>query len=259
MVYYTWSQGFRPGGFNRNSHYSSVLNYASPLAFAPDTLTNNEFGWKTEWLDHRLQFNSAVYQEDWKNVQDVFFDPNGGLGNLAFETNGPNYRVRGVETQIIGRVTRGLTVTGSASWNSSSQTNSPYINDVAGQPITSIPNPYGSPGSTLAESPPFQGNLRIRYEFDWGDYHPFMQVGGQHQAHSHSATGFVQNYDQASYSTYDAFAGVGKDDWTVQFYCENFTDTRADLFTSNSQQVMAITVNRPRTAGLKFSYKFGGR
>jgi iron complex outermembrane recepter protein len=259
MVYYTWSQGFRPGGFNRSSHYSSAIDYATPLAFAPDTLTNNEFGWKTEWLDHRFQFNTAIYQEDWKNVQDTFFDPTAALGNLAFETNGPNYRVRGVETQIIGRIIRGLTVTGAASWNSSSQSNSQYLTSVSGQPITSIPNPYGTPGSTLAESPPFQGNLRIRYEFDWGVYHPFVQVGGQHQAHSHSATGYVQNYDQAAYSTYDAFAGVSKDDWTAQLYCENMTDTRADMFTSNSQQVMAITVNRPRTAGLKFSYKFGGR
>ncbi len=259
MVYYTWSQGFRPGGFNRSSHYSPVIDYATPLAFAPDTLTNNEFGWKTEWLDHRFQFNTAIYQEDWKNVQDTFFDPTAALGNLAFETNGPNYRVRGVETQIVARVIRGLTVTGAASWNSSSQSNSEYLTSVSGQPITSIPNPYGTPGSTLAESPPFQGNLRIRYEFDWGLYHPFVQVGGQHQAHSHSATGYVQNYDQAAYSTYDAFAGVSKDDWTAQLYCENLTDTRADMFTSNSQQVQAITVNRPRTAGLKFSYKFGGR
>ena len=259
MVYYTWSQGFRPGGFNRSSHYSSLINYATPLAFAPDTLTNNEFGWKTEWLDHRFQFNTAIYQENWKNVQDTFFDPTAALGNLAFETNGPNYRVRGVETQIIARVIRGLTVTGAASWNSSSQSNSEFLTSVSGQPITSIPNPYGAPGSTLAESPPFQGNLRIRYEFDWGVYHPFVQVGGQHEAHSHSATGYVQNYDQAAYSTYDAFAGVSKDDWTAQLYCENLTDTRADMFTSNSQQVKAITVNRPRTAGLKFSYKFGGR
>jgi hypothetical protein len=115
-----------------------------------------------------------------------------------------------------------LTLTGSASWNSSNQTNSPYIRDVTGQPITSIPNPYGSLGSTLA-------------------------------------TGFVQNYDQRGYTTYDAFAGVSKDAWTDQLYCENFTDTRANLFTSSAQSIVTVTVNRPRTAGLRFSYKFGGQ
>ena len=39
--------------------------FTPPLAYGPDTLTNNEIGWKTEWFDHRLQFNGAVYQEDW--------------------------------------------------------------------------------------------------------------------------------------------------------------------------------------------------
>jgi iron complex outermembrane recepter protein len=48
-----------------------------------------------------------------------FFDPQGGLSNLIFETNGPNYRVRGVETSLVARVTHGLTLTGAASWNSS--------------------------------------------------------------------------------------------------------------------------------------------
>jgi iron complex outermembrane recepter protein len=258
LVYYTWSQGFRPGGFNRDSFYSSKLNYTTPIAFTPDTLINNELGWKTQWFDHRLQIDGAVYQEDWKNVQDTFYDPAYGLGSLAFETNGPNYRVRGVELQLVARVTPGLTLTGSSSWNSSNQTNSPLLTSANGQPITSIPDPYGQPGSTLAESPPFEGNLRARYEFTVGEYHPFLQIGGQHQAHSHSSTGHFQNFDQPGFSTYDAFTGIAKDTWTLQAYCENLTDTRADLFTSASQQVKAVTVNRPRTAGVKFSFKFGG-
>jgi hypothetical protein len=68
----------------------------------------------------------------------------------------------------------------------------------------------------------------------------------------------VQNYDQAAFTTYDAFPGISKDAWTVQLYCENLSDTRANMFTSSSQSVKAMMVNRPRTAGLKLSYKFGG-
>ena len=105
LVYYTWSQGFRPGAFNRNSacyipDAKGTPLYCSPLAFTSDNLTNNEIGWKTEFFDHRLQWNGAVYQEDWNNVQVNFFDP-GVLGNVGFGTNGPNYRVRGLETSII--------------------------------------------------------------------------------------------------------------------------------------------------------------
>jgi hypothetical protein len=36
---------------------------------------------------------------------------------------------------------------------------------------------------------------------------------------------------------------------------ENLTDTRAQLY-ANYQQYKAVTVNRPRTIGLHFSYHF---
>jgi iron complex outermembrane recepter protein len=259
LLYYTFSQGFRPGGFNRSTYYSSALNYTTPQGFAPDTLTNNEIGAKTEWFDHRLEVNTAIYQEKWTNVQTTFFDPNGTLGNQTFETNGPDYRVRGLELQLVGRITRELTLTGSAAWNSSTQLNSPYIMSDAGLPITSIPNPYGAPGSSLAMSPPFQGNLRARYQFVFRDYNPFLQLGLQHVAHSLSSTGYFESYNQAAYTNVDTSAGVARDAWSVQLYCNNLTDKRADLYTSATQSVVAETISRPRTAGLKFSYKFGGK
>jgi iron complex outermembrane recepter protein len=256
LVYYTWSQGFRPGGFNPASKLVLSGTFEVPQNFAPDSLTNNEIGWKTEWFDRRFEFNGAVYQEDWKNVQIQFFDPQGGLGNLTFTTNGPNYRVRGVETSIVARVTHGLTLTGAASWNSSDLTNSPYLTAVNGQPITSIPNPYGAINSSLAQSPPFQANLRARYEFTVNDYHAFWQVGGVHQAHSYSATGHVQNYDQPGYTTYDGTLGVAKDAWLLQLYGENLTDARYVTFANSDQFVKEDFVGRPRTIGLKYSFKF---
>lgn len=256
LVYYTWSQGFRPGGFNPASKLVLNGEFAVPLKFAPDTLINNELGWKTEWFDRRFQFNGAVYQEDWKNVQVQFFDPQGGLSNLVFETNGPNYRVRGVETQVVARITHGLTLTGTASWNSSNQTNSPYLIGTNGQPITSIPNPYGPLNSPLAQSPPFQANLRARYEFTFNDYHAFWQVGGVHQGNSYSATGNVEAFDQPGFTTYDAAFGVAKDAWLLQVFGENVTDERYVTFVNADQFVKEDFVGRPRTIGLKFNFKF---
>jgi iron complex outermembrane receptor protein len=255
LLYYTWSQGFRPGGFNISSRVVLDGAYRTPRSYAPDTLINNELGWKTQWFDRRLQFNGAVYQEDWKNVQVGLFDPC-CLGNVNFIVNGPIYRVRGVETEIVARVAHGLTATGSAAWNSSDLTNSPYLIGINGQPITSFPNPYGPTGSPLAQSPPFEGNLRIRYEYDIGEYQAFWQAGGTHQAHSYSAAGNIQIYDQASFSTYDASTGVSRGAWSLQVYGQNLTDTRANLFSSDAQFVHAEIVNRPRTVGLSYSFKF---
>jgi iron complex outermembrane receptor protein len=271
LLYYTWSQGFRPGGFNRGAAFAdhtgaaAVNNYQytyqAPQAYAPDTLVNNEIGWKTQWFDRRFEFNGAVYQETWKDVQVQIFQ-SCCYGNLSFVVNGPNYRVRGAETEMIGRVTHELTLIGSASWNSSDLTNSPFLKQPNGQPIV-IPqvgniggSPFGTTGSPLAESPPFQASLRARYERSFNDYKAFAQIGGTHQSHSYSATGNIAAYDQAGFTQYDASVGVSKDAWGAQLYMQNITDTRANLFENGNQFVTAETISRPRTGGVRFSYKF---
>ena len=169
LVYYTWSQGFRPGAFNRSSGCyipdSQGINlYCSPLSFTSDNLTNNELGWKTEFFGHRLQWNGAVYQENWDNVQISFFDP-GVLGNVGFGANGPNYRIRGVETSFIAVLLPGLTAQGAASWNSSEQTNSPFL-------IANNPDAAGESGK--------RGGLRAadpeRAEPVWSDRRPERQL-----------------------------------------------------------------------------------
>ena len=101
-----------------------VNQFAFRSEYHSDDLTNKEIGWKTEFFDHRFQWNGAMYQENWDNVQIGFFDP-GETGNLAFGTNGQNFRIRGIETSVVAVVFQGLTLQGAAAWNSSEQTNSP--------------------------------------------------------------------------------------------------------------------------------------
>jgi outer membrane receptor protein involved in Fe transport len=286
LTYYTWSQGFRPGAFNRTSgcyipNPGGVSQYCSPLAYASDNLTNNEIGWKSEFFDHRLQWNGALYQENWNNVQTNFFDP-GVLGNVGFGTNGPNYRVRGVETSLVAVLTRGLTAQGSASLNTSEQTNSPYLiaNNPAllanpatkaqfGQPITSVANPYGPIGGPAANSPPLQFNLRLRYQWSIQSYDAFVQTGASHTSHSFtqssanpalSTGGNVSStllrFENPGYTQYDASLGIAKDAWTVEFYGQNLTNENTSTYTSTNQFVVAQTILRPRVLGLKFGYKF---
>jgi iron complex outermembrane receptor protein len=268
LVYYTWSQGYRPGGFNRGALTKTPpgasYTFQEPQSFTPDTLVNNELGWKTQWFDHRVEFNGAVYQEDWKNVQTELFE-SCCFGNLSFVINGPNYRVRGVEMQAIARVTHGLTVSAGAAWNSSNLQTEPPLRDVTGNVITDprLGSPFGVPGSPLAQSPPLQANVRVRYEFSIGDYNSFVQVGATHQAHAISATSrtSVPNepgyaYDEPAFSTVDAAAGVARGGWSVHLYGENLGDKRADLYENPNQFVDAKTVSRPRTVGLRFGYKF---
>ncbi len=71
---------------------------------------------------------------NWNNVQLSLFDPV-NLGNTTFDRQRSQLPVKGVELQLVARVTEGLTVQGSGSWNSTNQTNAPCLpsNVPAGQ------------------------------------------------------------------------------------------------------------------------------
>jgi iron complex outermembrane receptor protein len=293
LAYLTWSQGFRPGGFNRtggSTHIPGpdlVNQFVIPSTYHSDDLTNYEFGWKTEFLNHRFQFNGALYQENWDNVQVGFYDP-GETGNLTFGTNGQNFRVRGIETSLVAVVAPGLTVQGSGSWNQSEQTNSPSLLDTNpgsvnfGKPITQacaknaagavvcspLANLYGPIGGPSADSPPLQFNLRARYEWAVESYNAFVQFGATHSGHSFTQAGSnptisalginttALRFENPAYSTYDASAGVAKDAWNAHLFVQNLANSNASLFTNTGQFVVAQTVLRPRVIGVKFAYKF---
>jgi outer membrane receptor protein involved in Fe transport len=291
MLYYTFSQGFRPGSFNQNGGSlhaygpDGVQQFVVPKGYTSDSLTNNEFGWKTEWLDHRLQWNGAIYRENWNNVQVSFLDP-GVAGNVTFDTNGQNFVVHGFETSLMGRITRGLTLQASASWNHSEQTNSPALIDENplsanfGKPITetcnssgtgcsAVVNPFGPIGAPSASSPPLQFSLRARYEFTLGEYQTFIQASAAHSGHSFTqaganptiaAAGFVSTtrlrFEDPAFTDIDASVGIAKDAWNAQLYVENLADANTSLFTNADQYIIAQTPMHPRVIGVKIGFSF---
>lgn len=222
LTYFTFSQGFRPGGFNQNGGSLHGLGpdgqpqFAIPESYSPDELNNFEVGWKTDWrlLNRYFQWNAAFYRENWDNVQISFFDP-GFTGTAFFDDNGQNFRIDGAETSVVAQLWRGLTFRGAAAWNSSEQTNSPVIidNNPAsvnfGKPITEIcatgpssctplANPFGPRGAPTADSPPIHYTLLLRYDFpiNAGSYFGYLngavghiQFGMQHQGHSYTQAG----------------------------------------------------------------------
>ncbi|MGH2345289.1 MAG: hypothetical protein ACRDG4_08685, partial [Chloroflexota bacterium] len=98
--------------------------------------------------------------------------------------------------------------------------------------------------------------MRARYDWQVGDYTPYMQAGFQHSAHSLSAAGHVESFEQPQWTTYDAAAGVSKGTWTVSLIGTNITNVNKSLFTSSSAFVLTETPMRPRVIELTFSYRY---
>jgi len=265
MVYATYSEGFRPGGFNQGvglipSTSPLYGKFSVPRFYDSDTLKNYEIGWKTQLFDHRVQFNGAIYDEEWSNVQLQVYDAV-LYGNSGFTVNGPNYRVRGVEGDIAFRITERLTLNSSFAWNHSEQVNEPSL--VSNGTVISL-FPTRGIGSPLADAPPFQGNLRLRYEVPMLDYVWHAQAGVQYTDKSFAdvitvGTIAPPDFELAPYTTVDAAAGVAKNAWSVEFFGQNLADTRAQLFISSASFQTLTTTNRPRVLGVRFSYKFGDK
>ena len=141
MAYYTYSQGFRPGGFNRTvatdgtvvaarrgtvHHGQADRSVQQAVGYDSDNLTNDEIGVKSEFFDHRLQVNASVYKMKWTERAAVVVRP-GASRQHHLRRQRTDYEVKGVELQLVARVTEGLTVQGSSSWNSTNQTNAPCL------------------------------------------------------------------------------------------------------------------------------------
>ncbi len=288
LLYYTWSQGFRSGGFNRGlgtsglsplypgpgSWQAQARSYGAwepPTLFAPDILINNELGWKTSWFGQRLQWNGDIYRENWNHAQIGAVDTT-VLGSAVI--NGGNYRIRGVETSGTALVSTGLTFEVGAAWNHSALVKEASFYWPGGMPIDfttlqtanqqPLANPTGTLGSPLAGAPAFQGNVRARYEVNFDDFNAFAQIGAIHQSQSLATTDRLTRdlqgrsiaYELPSFTTYDGAIGIGRGPWLTQIYGVNLTDKRAQLYANYSLYYEAVTVNRPRTVGLRFGYKF---
>ncbi len=69
----------------------------------------------------------------WENIQQQLFDP-AHLGNITFNVNGSSYIIKGFEVQFVARITDGLSVQGSSSVNTPSQSSTPCLTSVGVDP-----------------------------------------------------------------------------------------------------------------------------
>jgi iron complex outermembrane receptor protein len=117
LSYFSYSQGFRTGGFNPTS----------PLAlriYQNETADNYEVGVKSEWLEHRLIVNADIFRTDFKNQQ-FFYSEATTTGIYRVITNIPETEVTGGELEVAVRPMQHLTIQGSVGYNNTDITKFP--------------------------------------------------------------------------------------------------------------------------------------
>ncbi len=292
LVYGLFSQGFRPGGFNRATRLilpdpanPAQFQFLRPNSYAPDSLTNWELGLKTDLLDRKLQLNLSAYYMIWENTQLGFYNPAAGFGNTSFVTNGPTYHVKGIEAQFIARPVTGLTVQGAFTYNDNAQANSPcFISNVPGSSTlgkcitaqakggATVPvlNPFGTVGGVTPFTPSVQADIRLRYDGELKNLKWFATAAVAYTGPMFSEPntypsgdgvsgvfGTTQyRYRQPGFAQFDTSLGITRDNVTVSLFVKNLFDSNASTFTSSPQFIKAEVPLRPRNFGVKIGASF---
>ena len=274
LIYGTWSEGFRPGGLNRNGVVGPYL---------PDYLTNWELGWKTTWFDNRLAFNGAIFQEDWDDIQYSFLPPSGS--GLTVIRNAGNARIRGLEMDVNWAATYNFRLSGGLALYDAELTKEYCgFNDINGNPVTSCPpgtlnpndpldptddelvdGPQAPVGRRLPVTPKLKFNVTGRYTWDWDGYEPYAQAS---LVHVGSRPAALINEDVEAFGSLDEYTqvdlsmGFRRNNWSLDFFVKNAFDEAGQLTrfaqcatdTCGSQPYTVLTP--PRSIGVRFSQEF---
>jgi iron complex outermembrane receptor protein len=246
LVYATYSEGFRPGGINRN-------NTVAP--YKPDYLTNYEIGWKTTW-GNALRFNGAIFHEKWDDIQYSFLPPSGS--GLTVIRNAGGAEIDGIEADLTWAApVEGLTLSGGFSW-----LDAKLAEDY-------VPDPESPPeafeGDRLPVVPEFKANLTARMQFDLGGRGAFAQAAAVYHSDTYSD---LTRFDRSvtgknpSYTLVDLSAGMSFGSLDVELFIGNVFDELGQngAFVGCSSDTCFPepyrTVAQPRTIGLKISQDF---
>ncbi|MDB2582064.1 TonB-dependent receptor plug domain-containing protein [Gammaproteobacteria bacterium] len=246
LYYFTRSEGYRPGGFNRGGGKASS-NPAFPdvpLTYATDDVINTEFGVKTLLLDGAMRLNASYYNIEWTDIQVSRFDPK-NVSILTFVENAADADVSGLEADILWYPTDDITIASAMSYNSTEVTR------IKAQIVEIAPV-----GSALPLSPDFQWNVRIRKDSELNGLPSYTQLAIKSASDSFSSLEKDKRYSQSAYRTVDFAYGFEVNNTEIEFFIRNLTDERAQLYYNDQDDIPRITTNRPRNMGVRASYKF---
>ena len=279
LVYATVSQGFRIGNSNglepcdpTGGTVQNICALPNEEEYTPDTTTNYELGFKTQWLDRRLTLNGAIYYIDWADPQVASATIN---GSSPITINGAGAESKGVEIYGAARITDGLSIRAAYSYTDAELTDvSPALLNELTPPGFGTTPVDGQPGDRLPGSPKHQGSFFADYELPVSDTWDLTFSYGM-TVHSNVLTrtgsragGLVL----PGFDTHNVQVGLTDGDWTFTAYVNNifnefgetgvrgtplFDQAVSDI---NGDPVYVRTygtfVAPPRTIGLRVRRKF---
>ena len=248
MTYLKYSTGFKGGGF---SPRPSTALQTTP--FLPEKLKTLEVGAKTEWFEHRVRLNTALFFSHYLDQQTFAQQLDASGANWFREMNAGNARIWGFEAELLAEPVAGLRIEGSLG----------YINydlyDNQGNPLLFEGDGCGGHRCYSPRTPKFNGAIGIQYSFNsaMGSFIPRLDV--QNQSKIYFTTNNQGEQDALTLLNGRLTWQSKSEQWEVALYGDNLTDK--GYFNGKLNLVSFFgreqgNPGAPRTWGLSFKRTF---
>ncbi len=281
----------RNAGQLANNQAGVFENYVVPAYAVTDTLTSYEFGVKTDFPQWFLRLNATAYRTNIENLQVGRFDPS-NVAFLIFVENVGDAQSTGLDVDFQWQPTDSWSFTGAASFLSTEITRlNPQLLGIAVPVGAELPLAPSFSGNIRArrdfsiDALDVDAYLRFSLNYrgesvsgvagsaEFMEDTLFQQTGersGLPMQDEGGTFGTVEipdgrggarlprnsRYVNEAAVTANVAFGIARNEWSTEFVVENLTNEAAPVVQVAGHFTPLVSVKRPRTMGLRFSYTF---
>jgi iron complex outermembrane recepter protein len=243
MVFADWASGFKGEAYDLTSSMTvrtpvkggafnglpnaDVIVAQQPIA--AETSRNYEVGFKGQFFDRRLTWNTTVFYEEFHNYQSSREDPVTQLKELQ---SVPLVTTKGVETELAAQPLAGLIFTASGAYDIAKSNTFPGAACFASQTVAQgcVNSVQDLSGMTLSNAPRWSGYLNGEYNFHLvGDFSGFVDLNYRYQSKVWFNTSLDPNSIQSGYGLMNLSVGTKTDHWKVAVFVNNVFDKQYAL------------------------------
>ncbi len=242
MLYFSYNLGVKGGGYNSPVFpLNPPLDYTDDvMSFDPEKLNAYEVGFKSTLMDGLMILNGATYWYDYDNYQAFQIV---GIDTITTNADADSH---GAELELQVSPSEGLDIIFGAAYN-----------DI------DVSLGGGTPETTSVQSPQWNLNALLRYEFPLFDGTVALQYDAQHRSRHYFSLTRLDTVREDGYTISNASVSWTSADeqWSVMGYVHNLTDEEYlvqtfDLSGPNVFGLVEQYYGRPRWGGVTVSFNF---
>ncbi|SCX53564.1 TonB-dependent receptor [Variovorax sp. EL159] len=242
-VYFRAASGYRPGGPNVLKA-DTDRNIVQPM-FKSDSLWSYELGYKADLLDRKLSLEAALYDIEWRDVQQPTRS-----GGFVFVTNAGGARIKGGELTLNWKPSKEWRFTANAALIDARLTE-----DAKGLDARA--------GTRLPQTPRFATTLGVMRNFSIADHPAYFGVSARYTGKrdaGYPGSAVIPSIKMPAYTMVDLQAGIDFQRFSLAAYVRNLANKRGivsiDTGLVANPNLVQAALAPSRTVGLTVNVPF---